>query len=93
MKLTRVHHVLLGMERIVRRGERFRWSGLTHIAQECGWNRQTTYRYLEALVKDGKVMKVKRSWRGEACYRYYMTPEGRLLLESFKRLPLDNVTN
>lgn len=86
MKLEKVRRILSAMDKIMKRGEQFSWSGLTHISQEAGLTRQTTYRYLEKMVESDKVFKVERTWRGEPCFRYYMTQDGRDLLNSFKEL-------
>ena len=93
MKLQKVQKILKAMERIVGRGEHFEWSGLTHISKNCGENRQTVWRYLSLLEKSVHVYKVEKTWRGETCYRYYMTEQGKKLLSSFKELPsLGSVT-
>lgn len=92
MKLDKARRILQAMDTIMKRGEHFEWSGLTHISKNAGLNRQTTYRYLERMVRNEQAFKVERTWRGETCYRYYMTQDGRDLLNSFKQLPLEIVT-
>lgn len=93
MKLEKVCRILKAMSSIKRRGEQYEWSGLTHISKNAGLNRQTTYRYLEQLVKNGQAYKVESTWRGETCYRYYMTSKGIDLLHTFKEFPqLESVT-
>lgn len=93
MKLEKVGRILRAMSAIKKRGEHFEWSGLTHIAKNAGLSRQTTYRYLEQMVKNGQAYKHERTWRGEACYRYYMTSKGIDLLHTFRELPsVESVT-
>jgi predicted transcriptional regulator len=82
MKLNTARKILKAMDNIMKRGEHFEWCGLTHISNNAGQNRQTTYRYLEAMVKNGQAFKVESTWRGETCYRYYMTSKGIDLLHS-----------
>jgi len=94
MSLDKVRRVLSAMQKIVSRGEQFAWSGLTHIAQESGLNRQTVWRYLQQLEREKMVYKIERTWRGERAYRYYMTAEGKNLLGSFRVLKeLENTNN
>jgi len=93
MKIEKVGRILKAMSAIKRRGEHFEWSGLTHISKNAGLNRQTTYRYLEQMVKNEQAYKVERTWRGEVCFRYYMTSKGIDLLHSFSELHgLESVT-
>lgn len=87
MKLQKVEKILSAIRTIVGRGEHFQWAGLTHIASETQMNRQTVWRYLKELEASGHVYKVKKTWRGEVAYRYYMTKEGKKLLSSFQYLP------
>ena len=86
MKLQRMRAILQAIEEIVRRGEHFEWCGLTHIAKNAKQNRQTVWRLLAILEKEGIVYKVEKTWRGEKAYRYYMTKEGKKFLASFKTL-------
>lgn len=88
MKLDKVRRILSAMKEIVSRGEHFQWSGLTHIAEISGLNRQTVWRYLARLEKENMVYKIERTWRGEKAYRYYMTADGKKLLGSFRTLQL-----
>lgn len=93
MKLEKARRILSAMDRIVKRGEHFNWSGLTHIAEESGLIRQTTYRYLLELIELGYVERTEHSYhRGEA-FRYYMTKEGKKFLKTFQELDgLESVT-
>jgi len=86
MKIEKARRILESMERIVKRGEHFNWSGLTHIAKESGLIRQTTYRYLMELVEYGYVERVEHSYHRNDAYRYYMTKKGKELLRSFSQV-------
>lgn len=87
MKLVKARKVLEAIQTIVSRGEHFQWCGLTHLSETSGLHRQTVWRYLKALEAEKMVYKVERTWRGEKAYRYYMTPEGKEFLASFRKLP------
>lgn len=86
MSGDKIRRIFSAMNRIVKRGEQFSWSGLTHIAKESGINRQTVWRYLQKLEKEEMVYKIERTWRGETAYRYYMTESGKRYLASFREL-------
>jgi len=86
MKLDTARRICQAMDEIVKRGERFQWSGLTHIASVSKVCRQTVWRYLEKMEREKLVYKVERTWRGETAYRYYMTNEGKKFLKSFRKL-------
>lgn len=93
MNMQKIRRILHSMSEIVSRGEHFQWSGLSHISAVSGLNRQTVWRYLQKLERSGHVYKVEKTWRGETCYRYYMTADGKKLLMSFKELTgLESVT-
>jgi len=93
MDINKARVICKAIDKMVKRGEHFNWCGLTHISKEAKLNRQTTWRYLNALFVDGKVSKIERTWRGAVCYRYYLTQEGKEFLASFQELPgLESVT-
>ena len=94
MKLEKARRVLSAMDRIVKRGEHFNWSGLTHIAKESGLIRQTTYRYLLGLIELGYVERHEHSYHRADAYRYYMTAAGKNFLRSFVEINgLETVTS
>lgn len=88
MNLHKARKIGEAIQKMVGRGEHFEWCGLTHIAKQSGLNRQTVWRYLNAMEKDGLVYKVEGTWRGEIAYRYYLTNTGKKYVESFKELGL-----
>jgi predicted transcriptional regulator len=93
MRLEKLRKILQAIADIVSRGEHFEWCGLTHISNNANLNRQTVWRWLAKLEKEGMVYKVERTWRGETAYRYYMTKEGKKFLSSFRKLDgLESVT-
>lgn len=92
MDLHKARKIGEAIQKVVSRGEQYQWCGLTHLAKEASMNRQTVWRYLKVMEKDGLVYKVERTWRGETAYRYYLTSAGKKYVASFKELPLGSVT-